>query len=240
MKRYRSLLIVLCITTALLMGLILFQRSRQGSSQGVENVLNRFELPQELGAVGVGEKELTEIRQMGLAGVADLSTLLNSPDRKLRLKSAWALGRVGPLATNSIPALSAAISNQDPGVRYLAIQALTSLHVYNEKLVPSLLDSLGDKNPMVCVAAGNLLNTIETNRLSTGLPGISGSQTEYALAFLRSPCVRIQLMGLERLGTVRQSDARLAEAVKTLESSPTPPVRAKAAAMLAHLHSLPE
>jgi HEAT repeat protein len=239
MKRTAAYMVVAFISTGLLVGLIVVQRSRQGGRQNVAEVLNRFELPQELSSVGVGEKELGEIRQMGGAGVAGLSALLDSPDRKQRLKSAWALWRMGPIATNALPALSAAVNNSDSGVRYFVMQALKSLRACDDKLVPSLLNCLADKNPMVCVAAGDILNNIEGDRASKGLPGINGNQIEYTLTFLKSPSVRIQLMGLERLPAIKQSDARLTEAVKSLQSSSAPPVQIKAASMLAYLGSLP-
>lgn len=232
-------MIVACLSTVLLVGLIIVQRSRQADLRDVAEVLNRFELPQDLTVAGAGEKELDEIRQMGAAGVAELSALLDSPDRKLRLKGAWALSRLGPIATNAIPALSAGVRNTDPGVRYFAIRALTSLHVYDETLVPGLLDCLADKNPMVCVAAGDLLNNMEGDRQSKGLPGIGGNHIEYALAFLKSPSVRIQLMGLDRLTAIRQPDARLTDAVKSLQSSSALQVQTKATSMLAYLQSLP-
>ncbi|MBP7826869.1 MAG: hypothetical protein KA236_10005 [Verrucomicrobia bacterium] len=198
----------------------------------------QLELPKELDSRSAEPRELEVIRQLGPKGVSVLEEALRSDVRHDRFKAAWALSRLGPVSSNAVPALVRAVDDPDASVAYYAIRTLTALKVSDADLVPRLVTKLGGKNAAVSVAAGDLLTSIEADRSAKNLPPAFDDEAKYVTAFLVSPSVRIQLMGIDRTVALPEADESVMTALKQLLTNQNQVVQRRAAAAFAQQEAL--
>jgi HEAT repeat protein len=97
------------------------------------------------------------ISQIGPAAVPHLLPLLQHQSRFVRYEAAWALGHLGPLASQAVPELNRLSSDPAANVRFAAVEALGRLGPAASSAVPSLINALYDHEDSVCRAAARTL-----------------------------------------------------------------------------------
>jgi HEAT repeat protein len=91
------------------------------------------------------------------ADVTDLVKQLRSRDEEQRRTAAKSLGEMGTDAKPAVPALAAALKDDDLFVRRFAAQALGEIGIEAKSAVPALKTALGDaKKEVAAAAAGSL------------------------------------------------------------------------------------
>lgn len=189
-------------------------------------------MPREPEGPGPEPAGLEALRKIGKRALPTLERALETGPRWERTKAAWTLGRLGPVATNAIPSLVQAVDDTDPIVRYYAIRSLTRLDAAGDDLIPKLVARLGDPERVVCPAAAELLSNIEQQREARHLPPVWANEFDHAMAFVRSPHVRLRLMGIDRLVSLPQRDERVVAALQSLLTDELEVVRRRAAMAL--------
>jgi HEAT repeat protein len=174
---------------------------------------------------------LTAFQRMGSAAVPVLQTELKSDDVSHRLKAAWALGRLGPVASNAIPDLILCLDDSVNNLPIFAIQALETIAPAQVNAIPKLLSKLSDPNLGVSNCAADLLNKIELARKANNI-SMPVSEYEYANAFLRASSQRVRIMGLQKLMQISPQDERVVATFKTLLNDMNDLIRQQAAMFL--------
>lgn len=167
---------------------------------------------------------LDALKRMGKAAVPTLQLELKSESIGYRYRAAWVLGEMGPVARDAVPDLIQAMNDSDLVVRFQAIKALNALDVTQEDLVPKLT-ALTDRNDwgvvkspglgaVVNESAADLLIKIEQSEKANHLLS-STNEYEYGMVFLRSPDLRVRVLGVNELAKLTHDDPRV---VATMES----------------------
>jgi hypothetical protein len=150
-------------------------------------------------------------QNMGTFAVPPLLMALRSQEWYARRKAAWALGQLGPLATNAVPDLIRALDDKDPALQMHAMNSLADIGIWRGDIVPALLDKLDDAEPGLWGCAARLLGVIERERVARELPPVSGGELAYALVFTRSHVPSIRVIGAHKLAQMpRDEQARRA------------------------------
>lgn len=147
------------------------------------------------------------------------------------MKAAWALGELGPIASNAIPSLIDAMDDPASNVEILAIQSLEKIAPEQVDAIPKLLSRLGDSNPGVSNSAADLLNKIEKARKARNLATYS-NEYEFDMAFLHSTSQRARLFGLLRLMHFSVPDERVDSTLKALLTDTNSMIREQTAIFL--------
>ena len=166
---------------------------------------------------GKASPSLTSFQSMGGAAVSVLRAELKSDDVSRKLKAAWALGSVGPAASNAIPDLISCLDDPVNNLPVFAMQALGTIVPEQVTAIPQLLLKLSDPNQAVSNAAEVLLGKIEQARKACDLPTYS-DEFGYDTAFLQASSQRVRLIGLQRLMRISPSDGRVEATFKSLAS----------------------
>jgi HEAT repeat protein len=100
--------------------------------------------------------------KVGAPAVAALSALVKdaTENRDARCYAAFALGNIGHVGKDAVPALINALKDQDANVRWSAAAALGKIGPAAEDAVPALSDALKDQNGSVRSSAAAALGTI--------------------------------------------------------------------------------
>jgi HEAT repeat protein len=140
---------------------------------------------------------LEALRKMGPAALPTLREALKASLPSTRLRAAWALGELGPMASNAVPDLVQGLDDDDDMIRSFSMEALTGIGTARSDLVPKLLAEL--KRWTVCHQAADLLDKIEQQRKAMNLPRAYSDEYEYAMAFARGATPAVQLMAVPKL-----------------------------------------
>jgi hypothetical protein len=104
------------------------------------------------------------------------------------------------VARESIPALLRAIEDGHIGVQYYAMKSLVRLGIANESIIPALVAKLADtNNPVIIIAAAQLLNSIEIKRLELALDPIPWEKCKRYAAFAKSIVLSVRVKGIQYL-----------------------------------------
>jgi HEAT repeat protein len=152
-----------------------------------------------------------------------------------RLKGAWVLGQLGPVATNAVPDLIQSLDDPRDVCVIYSIKALEHIAPARVEAIPKLLAKLADPNPGVSNCAADLLDRIERERNAAKLPAY-GDQYGYDISFAHSSSQRVRLAGLQRLMSLSPSDDRVVPAFKALANDTNVTVREQAALFLKKQH----
>jgi HEAT repeat protein len=171
---------------------------------------------------------LAAFKRMGRVAVPVLQQELKSEDVSSRVKAAWLLGQLGPVASNAIPDLVQSLDDPVNNLPIFALQSLATIApVQMEEDVPKLLAKLNDSNEGVINCAADLLAKIEQARKAQNLP-THADEYEYDMTFLRSSAQRVRLIGLQRLMQLSPKDERVVSAFKALLNDSNVMVRGQA------------
>jgi hypothetical protein len=179
--------------------------------------------------VGHPSPALAAFQKMGSAAVPVLQTELKSQDAGSRIKAAWVLGQLGPVASNAIPDLLQSLDNPVNNLPIFALQSLETIAPAQVDDVSKLLSELCSTNIGVCNCAADLLDKIEQARKAANLPQY-GDAYENAMVFLRSPAGRVRSMGVGRLIRLSPDDKRALTTLKSLLNDPDTVVRQQSVA----------
>ncbi len=135
------------------------------------------------------DPSLKALKSMGASAVTILQKGMNSRQTSHRFKAAWALGELGPSASNAVPQLIKAVDDENVGVQINAMRALTSLGVVDKTLPPKLSPRLNDSNLEMSGCAGALLS----------LHAEKSKDPAYVQMFLNASSPRTRLMSLPLL-----------------------------------------
>lgn len=185
--------------------------------------------------IGQPSPSLAAFQKMGGASVPVLQQGLKSEDMNDRLKGAWVLGQLGPVASNAIPDLIQSLDDPKDVCVIYSIKALEHILPARVEAIPKLLAKLGDTNLGVSNCAADLLDRIERERKAANLPAY-GDRSEYDMAFAHSTSQRVRLAGLQRLMRLSPSDDRVVPAFKVLANDTNVTVREQAALFLKKQH----
>jgi HEAT repeat protein len=103
-------------------------------------------------------EELKKLTECSSDTVPQLRKELDTPDWRVKVIAAYALGLLGTEAQSTIPALSGLIEDNNPDVRFAAAQALGKIG--SEAVVPTLMQALQDHDENVRVSAVTALQQI--------------------------------------------------------------------------------
>jgi HEAT repeat protein len=154
---------------------------------------------------------LEALRKMGPAALPTLEEALKSPLSPTRVRATWALGRLGPVATNAIADIIRGLDDDDLGVRVFSMESLNLIGTTRLDLVPQLLARF-DKL-IECNYAAELVDKIEQERKALNLSPVYSDQYEYAMAFARAASPVIRARALSKLP---QGDERSIAAFRLL------------------------
>jgi HEAT repeat protein len=174
---------------------------------------------------------LVAVQELGGAVVPTLRKRLKSQDISDRIKAAWVLGQLGPVASNAIPDLIMCLDDPVNNLPIFAIQSLEAIAPAQVDAVPKLLSKLSDANEGVSNCAADLLGMIEKERKARNLR-MSSDDYEYDMAFVHASALRVRLIGLERLMRLSSSDERALRALKLLSNDSNAVVRERCAILL--------
>ncbi len=113
---------------------------------------------------GQASPALTAFQKMGSAAVPPLQQALRTGVYSEQVKAAWALGQLGPVASNAIPELLHCLDGDLPSIKVFAIQSLETIAPAQVDAVQKLVTMLADTNPGVSNCAADLLNKVERER----------------------------------------------------------------------------
>lgn len=176
---------------------------------------------------------LAAFQRMGSAAVPVLQKELKSDNVSHRLKAAWALGHMGPVASNAIPDLILSLDDPVNNLPVFAIQALETIAPEQVDAVPKLLSKLSDPNLGVSNCAADLLKKIEQARKAGNLPAY-GDEYEYDMAFFHASSQRVRIIGLQRLLRLSPKDERVAATFKSLLNDSNDLIREQSALFLSN------
>jgi HEAT repeat protein len=171
------------------------------------------------------------MRALGKDAVPVLQKALHSQQAAERVKAAWALGHLGPVARSAVPDLIQALDDKFPNAQIVALQSIEAIDVYGDDLIPKVIEKLGHPHPGVCNSAANLLTRIEQKRKAESLPMVN-DEFDYDMAFLHSPASRVRLMGMRKLAKFSKEDKRVAKALTPLLNDSNMVIREEAAMRL--------
>ena len=186
--------------------------------------LNEIRIGQPSPAVAVFQK-------MGAAGVASLRNALKSDDVSVRMKAAWVLGRLGPMASNAVPDLIQSMDDEASNVEIVSIQSLKYIGASQTNVIPKLLSKLSSTNLGVSNSAADWLNRILMEGEAGGICPYA-DEYEVDIAFLHSSSQRVRLFGLVRLMHFSVSDDRVASTLRTLLDDTNSTIREQTAVFL--------
>jgi len=99
----------------------------------------------------------TQLVRMGGKGVGALAQMLGEDDTDLVEFACIALARIGPKASDAVPALIPLVKHDHLRVRALAIRALGMIGPAARDASPALLEALDDPEPGIRSSAANAL-----------------------------------------------------------------------------------
>ena len=170
----------------------------------------------------------------------------------------WRHNRQGDSTSIAVPALIAALKDNDVEVRRAAVQSLSNFD--DPRAIPGFIDALHDSDPEVRGSAASALGSFEDRRAIPGLIGLLKDQNkdvrEAALSSLGSfpgeipvealvqalgdpdPEVRAAALGLasRRSDDDKPADPQVVQAVTNLIADPNADVRSEAAEALSSLN----
>lgn len=176
-------------------------------------------------------QNLEALKKMGKPAVPMLEMELKSQEIGYRIKAAWALGKLGPVAFGAVPDLIKSLDDQDMIVRFEAINALSELNASGKDLTQKLIARLGDDNVAVNNSAAALLNKMEEQHKSIDV-SFTTNEYEYTVAFLNSPSLRVKLIGVNRIMKLPQDDENVRATIKMLLKDTNPAIREQALVLL--------
>jgi HEAT repeat protein len=103
---------------------------------------------------------LRALESIGRPAVPSLVAGLKSPEARLRVESAEALGRLGPEADAAVPDLAALMSDTSPGPRASAARALGRIGLADEKSVSALRKGVRDADRDVRLGSARALGAL--------------------------------------------------------------------------------
>ena len=154
---------------------------------------------------------LEALKIMGPAAMPKLQEALKSPLSPVRVKAAWVLGRLGPVATNAVPDLIKGFDDDDLAVRMCSMESLKMIGTTRLDLVPKMVARLD--RWAECYDAAELLDKIEQERKAMNLPPAYSDAYEYAMAFAHAATPAVRVKALPKLP---QKDERSIAAFKSL------------------------
>ena len=98
--------------------------------------------------------------QEKIPSISDLINNVTSPDAVVRWYSAEALGRIGPTASEAVPALAELLWDQNPTVQWVAAEALGRIGPLAREAASGLSRKLWDENEIVRRYAAEALGRI--------------------------------------------------------------------------------
>jgi HEAT repeat protein len=140
---------------------------------------------------------LEALRKMGPAALPTLQEALKASLPSTRLRAAWALGKLGPMASNAVPDLVQGLDDDKVDVRLGSMEALTWIGTARSDLVPKMLAKLDKWTE--CYHAADLLDEIEQQRKAMNLPPAYSDAYEYAMAFANGATPAVQLRAVPKL-----------------------------------------
>jgi len=181
---------------------------------------------------------LNALQHLGKGALPALREMLKGPSRTESCRAAWALGRLGPAATNAVPDLIQVLGDGgNIGLQSEAMLSLSRIGITNKDIVPELMAQL--TNFYVCGFAATLLNSIERERKKENLPPFPEEGYDYGMACLKSPTPFIRLNGAIQLASVAQRDDRAKIALQTLLNDGDIAVRVQTARLMTNPGALP-
>ncbi len=178
--------------------------------------------------MGQPSPALTAFQRMGRAGMPPLQKALQSGQYSEKVKAAWALGQLGPVASNAIPDLVQCLDTGLGGLDIFAMQSLERIAPAQVDAIPQLLAKLGDRDLGVSNTAADLLNKVERDRRARNL-WTNSDEYGYDLAFLNASSQRVRLFGLLRLMHFSHPDERVAATFQTLLTDTNDMIRGQTA-----------
>lgn len=154
------------------------------------------------------------------AAVPALVVSLGDADPDVRRLSAYALGRIGPMAQDALPPLRELLTDANEPVRLAAAYAINGIHPGDASVVPVLTRA---------AARGDVRAIIELGRM--GPPAADATAT--LAAALRSPTPLARRMAAEALGHIGPAARPALPALKRSAADPDEDVRRAAAQAVA-------
>ncbi len=111
--------------------------------------------------LSVVSASLQEFRLESKSGLEDIMEALDHSESRTRRAAAWALGKIGIQSKPTVPKLLDLLRDEDQLVSVEAAQALTKIEPEAfQKVIPSLITELKEKDPATRVAAARILGNI--------------------------------------------------------------------------------
>ena len=124
-------------------------------------------------------KELGDMGAAAAPAVEPLRACLKDPDASVRAHSAWALGQIGKASMPAIEELAANLTDPNLHVRRAAIRALRQIKPGQDKVVPLMLKTLGDKEPAVVLMALHTLAEGGAAAVPAMIEALKDDRTDY-------------------------------------------------------------
>ena len=169
-------------------------------------------------------RTLNRVPGASLAAVHEFASLLADEDPAVRQSSAYALGRLGPLAGSALGKLSKALDDSDEEVRLWVIQTIGQIGEAAHEQIPALAGLLKDESREIRHAAIYALGGIGRPAVPTLVKAIRGKDEE----------VRVQ--AASALACAGGKHAKTIPALRKALEDPSDNVRTAASTALAWLN----
>jgi hypothetical protein len=157
---------------------------------------------------------LVGLQHLGVYALPTLRDRLRSPAPTERCRAALALGKLGPVANDTVSDLIQVMDDDNPSVRCEVMLALSRLKITNQEVASKLMSKIPDAKEGAYAAT--LLNSIIKERKSESLLPIPCEGYEYGSACLTSAIPAMRLNGAIHLAAVSATNQMAAVALQGL------------------------
>lgn len=147
---------------------------------------------------------------------ARFDTLFDDPDPIHRLMAVYAMGKMG--RTESLDKLNAALNDDIPDIRKVAVESIAEICAYGEKCLPSAISLLNDEHGAVRLAVVELLGRMQMPEASERLLAALNDEDDWVrIRAMEALAARKESRAVPRLVALLSSDNKLV-ALKVIES----------------------